>query len=112
VSSTTKRIPLNPAVQTQTHAAHRCRYGRPFRMLRRALSVTNSRMAEERTLRPNRVDDLRPMSHPTAGCAAITLEPETWKRSANMRQSGRSDSVSRTAHRHRYLRVSAAVVCE
>jgi hypothetical protein len=88
------------------------RYGRPFRMLRRALSVTNSRMAEERTLRPNRVDDLRPMSHPTAGCAAITLEPETWKRSANMRQSGRSDSVSRTAHRHRYLRVSAAVVCE
>jgi hypothetical protein len=46
-------------------------------MLRRPLSVANSTVAEERTLRPNRVDDLRPMSHPTAGCAAITLEPET-----------------------------------
>jgi hypothetical protein len=56
-----------------------CRYVRPFRMLRRPLSVANQPVTEERTLRPNRVIDLRPMSHPTAGCAAITLEPETWR---------------------------------
>jgi hypothetical protein len=59
------------------------RYGRVFGMLCRALTVANSPLTEERTLRPNRVEGLRPMSHPAAGCAAITLEPGTRRSSAH-----------------------------
>jgi hypothetical protein len=58
-------------------------------MLYRALTVANSTLTEERTLQPNRVEELRPMSHPAAGCAAITLEPEAWRRTAHRCRYGR-----------------------
>ena len=45
-------------------------------MVRRPSSVAVSTVIEQRILRPNRVEELRPMSHPAAGCAAIILEPE------------------------------------
>ena len=48
-------------------------------MLHRVLTVASSTLTEERILLLDRVEELRPMSHPAAGCAAILLEPETWR---------------------------------
>ena len=88
-------VKSNNVVQPRTHktdpdrTAHRCRYGRPFRLLCRPPSVAISTVIEERTLRPNRVEELRPMSHPTAGCAAITLEAQSWRSFAHGCRYGR-----------------------
>ena len=46
-------------------------------------------VTKERTLRPNRVEGLRPMSHPAAGCAVIILEAEGWPPYAHRCRCGR-----------------------
>ena len=60
-------------------------------MLRRPLSAATLTLTKERILRPNRVEEFRPKSHPAAECADIILEPE---------------GAMPTAHRYRCVRCS------